>query len=81
MTGAEAALGLGLRVKRAAVGVPAAAAVQNCQAGNLGGQFRFALLDERLPKLVRERRERVSDERSFFGLLVYENILEQLRSI
>jgi hypothetical protein len=33
----------------------------------------FALLDEKLPKLRSERRERVGEEESFFSLLIHED--------
>jgi len=55
MTGAEPAFWLGLRVERGTDVIPAATAVQNCQAGDLGGQIGFALVDKKLPKLGSER--------------------------
>jgi hypothetical protein len=60
MTGTEAYKRLELRVKRAADVVSAAATFQNCQPGNLGSQFGFALLFEELAKLGCEDREYVS---------------------
>jgi len=50
-----------------------AASVKNCQAGDLGGQLRFAVLGEKLPKLVCRRGERVGEGQSFFSLLVHGN--------
>jgi hypothetical protein len=57
MTRAEAAFWLGLRVKRGAKVVPAAATLQNHQFRHLCSQVCFALLGEKLPKLGCERRE------------------------
>jgi hypothetical protein len=46
MTGAEAAFWFGLRVEHGAEIIPAAAALQNCQAGDLGSQFGLAFLGQ-----------------------------------
>jgi hypothetical protein len=58
---------LRLRVKRGAEVVPAVATVEDTQARHLCGQFGFALLDEKFPKLGCERWKRIREEQSFFG--------------
>jgi len=70
--GAVTAFRLGLRVKRATTDVaPTAATVVNSQGVNLGSQFGFALLDEKLAKLGCERGERIGEERSVFVVYRY----------
>jgi hypothetical protein len=81
MTGAVRTLGFGAGVERGAEVIPAAATVHNSQTGDLGSQFGFALLDEKLPKLGCKRGERVGEVRSFFGSFIHESGLEQLGSI
>jgi hypothetical protein len=59
------------------------ATVESSRAGDLGGQFGFALPGQELPKLGCERWERVGEEQPFFRLLVHGNptrFLEQLWS-
>jgi hypothetical protein len=68
MTRSIGTLRLGLRVKRATEVVAAAAPVQNRQFRDLCSQLGFALHGQELPKLGRERREGVGEERSFFSL-------------
>jgi len=71
MTGTEATLRLWLRVERGAEVAPTAASVPNGQAGDLGSEFRLALLFEKLPKLGSERGERIGEQESSFSRLVH----------
>jgi hypothetical protein len=71
MAGTVGTLGLWLRVKRGAEVVPAAATVENCRTGDLGGQLGFALLFEKVSKLGCERREHIGEKQLGFVRLVH----------
>ena len=70
VTGTVGTVGFGLRVKRGAEKISAAAAVENCQSRHLCRQIGFALLYEKLAKLGGELGERVGEEQLFFFLHV-----------